>query len=183
MVFMIVIHYSDPLGSTLARKVGRLPNAYCYAGTITKGQLVKFASLNDHTFALRLELGEDVHTAIQSFCAGHGIRNATVQGIGSLQNPTVAHYSIVTKNFTDEKLDGIYEVTSLLGNIALVENQPFAHVHVTVTGRDMLARGGHLVKGECSATLELILTAYQTDYTKVHSTEIGLKIWDFEATA
>jgi predicted DNA-binding protein with PD1-like motif len=140
---------------------------------------MKFASFNDHTFGLRLELGEDVHDVIQSFCADHSIKNATVQGIGSLQNPTVAHYSIVTKNFTDEKLDGIYEVTSLLGNIALVEGQPFAHIHVTVTGRDMLARGGHLVKGECSATLELVLTAYTTDHTKSQSDEIGLKVWDF----
>jgi predicted DNA-binding protein with PD1-like motif len=140
---------------------------------------MKFASFNDHTFGLRLELGEDVHDVIQSFCADHSIKNATVQGIGSLQNPTVAHYSIVTKNFTDEKLDGIYEVTSLLGNIALVEGQPFAHIHVTVTGRDMLARGGHLVKGECSATLELVLTAYTTDHTKSQNDEIGLKVWDF----
>jgi predicted DNA-binding protein with PD1-like motif len=140
---------------------------------------MKFASFNDHTFGLRLELGEDVHDVIQSFCADHSIKNATVQGIGSLQNPTVAHYSIITKNFTDEKLDGIYEVTSLLGNIALVEGQPFAHIHVTVTGRDMLARGGHLVKGECSATLELVLTAYTTDHTKSQNDEIGLKVWDF----
>jgi predicted DNA-binding protein with PD1-like motif len=140
---------------------------------------MKFASFIDHTFGLRLELGEDVHDVIQSFCADHSIKNATVQGIGSLQNPTVAHYSIVTKNFTDEKLDGIYEVTSLLGNIALVEGQPFAHIHVTVTGRDMLARGGHLVKGECSATLELVLTAYTTDHTKSQNDEIGLKVWDF----
>jgi predicted DNA-binding protein with PD1-like motif len=140
---------------------------------------MKFASFNDHTFGLRLELGEDVHGVIQSFCADHSIKNATVQGIGSLQNPTVAHYSIITKNFTDEKLDGIYEVTSLLGNIALVEGQPFAHIHVTVTGRDMLARGGHLVKGECSATLELVLTAYTTDHTKSQNDEIGLKVWDF----
>jgi predicted DNA-binding protein with PD1-like motif len=141
---------------------------------------MKSASLNDHTFALRLELGEDVHTVVQDFCADHAIKNASVQGIGSVQNPTIAHYSVVTKEFTDAKLDGIYEATSLLGNIALVDDKPFAHLHVTLTGPDMAAKGGHLVRGECSATLELILTAYATDHTKSHHDAIGLKVWDFE---
>jgi predicted DNA-binding protein with PD1-like motif len=140
---------------------------------------MKSASLNDHTFALRLELGDDVHDQVQGFCRDHGIKNATVQGIGSLHNPQVAHYSVITKNFTDETLEGIYEVTSLVGNVALVDNEPFAHLHVTVTGRDMLARGGHLVKGECSATLELVLTAYPTDHAKRQNDEVGLKLWDF----
>jgi predicted DNA-binding protein with PD1-like motif len=144
---------------------------------------MKFASLNDHTFALRLELGEDVHTSVQNFCSSHAIKNAAVQGIGSVQHPTIAHYSVVTKEFTDAKLDGIYEATSLLGNVSLVDSKPFAHLHVTLTGPDMVAKGGHLVKGECSATLELIITSYTTDHSKSHDEAVGLKVWDFKETA
>jgi len=140
---------------------------------------MKHANLDDHTHALRLELGEDIHSSIQDFCSGNGINNASVQGIGSVDSPTLAHYSIKSKQFADKHLDGIYEVTSLLGNVALVDGQPFAHLHVTVTDPDMQVRGGHLVKGQASATLELILTAYPSHHWKTDDETIGLKLWDF----
>jgi len=142
---------------------------------------VKFARISDNAFALRLELGEGVHEHIQAFCANNGIDNAAVSGIGSLDSATLAHYSIKTKQFRDLKLDGIYEVTSLLGNVALVNGQPFAHLHVTVSDEQMNARAGHLVKGTCSATLELIITAYPSHYQKTPNDDIGLSVWDFNA--
>jgi len=149
-------------------------NKACYAKTM------KYARLNENTSALRLELGEDVHTTIQDFCADQGIDNAQVQGIGSVESPTLAHYSIKTKAFTDEKLAGVFEVTSLTGNIALVDSKPFAHLHVTVSDEHMMTRGGHLVKGECSATLELMITSYPAHNTKSQNDQIGLKVWDFQ---
>jgi uncharacterized protein len=145
---------------------------------------MKFARLNDDTFAsyvLRLELGDDIHATIQHFCVDHNINNAAVEGIGSLDSPTLAHYSMNTKQFTDKHLTGIYEVTSLLGNVAVVDGQPFAHIHVTVSDPDMQVLGGHLVKGQCSATLELILNGYPSHHWKTQDDAIGLKVWDFGA--
>jgi predicted DNA-binding protein with PD1-like motif len=141
---------------------------------------MKHANLDDHTFALRLEPGDDVHDAIQAFCAQSSINNAAIQGIGSVDSPTLAHYSMKTKQFSDHRIDGILEVSSLLGNVALVDGKPFAHIHVTVAGPDMQARAGHLVKGTCSATLELILTSYPSHHWKSDDATVGLKVWDFE---
>lgn len=140
---------------------------------------MKFARLSDNTSALRLELGDDIHDTLQSFCADQGIDNAQVSGIGSVDSPTLAHYSIKTKEFTDQTLSGIFEVTSLIGNIALVDGAPFAHLHATLSDEHMMVRGGHLVKGVCSATLELFITSYPAHHTKSHDDRIGLKVWDF----
>jgi predicted DNA-binding protein with PD1-like motif len=140
---------------------------------------MKFARLTDTAFALRLEPGDDIHETLQKFCASQGIANAHITGIGSIDSPALAHYSMRTKQFSDRRLEGIYEAASLLGNVALVEGQPFAHLHVTVADSEMAVRAGHLVKGRCSATLELIVTSYPTRYTKSQNDEIGLKIWDF----
>lgn len=142
---------------------------------------MKHGQLDDHTYAVRLELGEDVHDQIQQFCQELSIDNAAVSGIGSLDSPTLAHYSIKTKQFTDKHLDGIYEVTALLGNVALVDGQPFAHLHVTLSDPGMQAHAGHLVKGACSATLELIITSYPSHHWKTHDDAIGLSLWDFGA--
>ena len=141
---------------------------------------MKSAKFNDQTFALRLEPGDDVHDSLQAFCATNHIANAAVQGIGSVDSPTLAHYSMSTKQFTDVPLNGIFEVTSLLGNISLVDNRPFAHIHVTVSDPHMDAKAGHLVNAKCSATLELVLTSYPSTYTKSQNDDIGLKVWDFQ---
>ena len=142
---------------------------------------MKAAQLDANNYVLRLELGDDIHEQVQLFCTQNNINNAAVQGIGSVESPTLAHYSIKTKQFTDKQLEGILEVTSLLGNVALVDSKPFAHIHVTVSGPDMVAHAGHLVKGTCSATLELIITAYPSHHWKTDNADIGLKVWDFDA--
>jgi uncharacterized protein len=140
---------------------------------------MKHANLNDHTHALRLDPGEDIHSLLEAFCADNHIDNAAIAGIGSVESPTLAHYSIKTKEFTDKQLEGIFEVTSLLGNVALVQGKPFAHLHATLAGPEMQALGGHLVKGVCSATLEIVVTAFPSHHWKQDSADIGLKIWDF----
>jgi predicted DNA-binding protein with PD1-like motif len=141
---------------------------------------MKYGTLDSHTWALRLDPGDDIHATLQDFCAARGITNATVSGLGSVDSPTLAHYSMQTKQFTDLKLSGIYEIAALIGNVALQSGQPFAHLHTTVAGPDMKALAGHLVKGECSATLELIVTSYPTHHRKTPNDTIGLAVWDFD---
>jgi predicted DNA-binding protein with PD1-like motif len=141
---------------------------------------MNYATLDIATYALRLDPGDDIHESIQKFCDEQSIENAAVQGLGSVESPTLAHYSMKTKQFTDRSLSGIYEVTSLLGNVALVDGKPFAHLHVTVSNEKMETFGGHLVKGECSATLELVVQSFTSKYAKVHNDAIGLKVWEFE---
>jgi len=136
--------------------------------------------INGAVYALRLEPGDDIHTAIQDFCAGQNITNAVISGLGSVESPTLAHYSMPAKQFTDRQLAGVFEVTNLTGNIALQNGRPFAHLHVTIAGPDFAALGGHLVKGACSATLELILEAHPTRFRKTPNDAVGLAIWDFE---
>ena len=140
---------------------------------------MKYANLDDRTFALRLEPGDDIHESVQQFCQDNRIDNASIQGIGSVDSPTLAHYTMKTKQFKDLRLEGILEVTALLGNVALADGKPFAHMHVTVSDDSMNVRAGHLVQGTCSATLELILTQYPSHHWKQDDAAIGLKVWDF----
>jgi predicted DNA-binding protein with PD1-like motif len=142
---------------------------------------MKFAPLTDHAYILRLEPGDNILDSIQQFCSGHNLNNASVEGIGSVDSPTLAHYTMNTRQFTDKNFKGIFEVDSLLGNVAIVDGQPFAHVHATVSGPDMIAHAGHLVAGTCSATMEIILYGYPSHHWKRQDDTIGLKVWDFDA--
>jgi predicted DNA-binding protein with PD1-like motif len=140
---------------------------------------MKSAKLDDNVYALRLDPGDDIHASIEAYCAQYELFNAQIAGIGSIENPTLAHYSMQTRQFTDKQLEGIYEITSLMGNVARVDGKAFTHLHVTISDADMIARAGHLVSGRCSATLEIVITSYYSRHTKTDNPTIGLKVWDF----
>jgi predicted DNA-binding protein with PD1-like motif len=141
---------------------------------------MKSAKLDDNVYALRLDPGDDIHASIENYCAQYDLANAQITGIGSVENPKLAHYSMKTREFTDKAFEGIYEITALMGNVALVDGKPFAHLHVTIAGPDMDAHAGHLVQGIASATLEVIITVYYSRHHKTDNDEVGLKTWDFE---
>lgn len=141
---------------------------------------MKVAKSGD-VYLMRLEPGEDFLQTLQQWCHGQHIVNAEVSGIGSIEDPTLAHYRRDHKQFSERKLSGIFEVTSLTGNIGLVDGEePLVHVHVALADPLMQAFGGHLVSGVCSATAELIIRPLPTQFRKNFNEVIGLKVWDFD---
>jgi predicted DNA-binding protein with PD1-like motif len=126
---------------------------------------------------VRLDAGDDILTSIAAACRNHGIQNAEITGIGSVASPTLAHYRRDTQKFTEKSFDGVYEVASLTGNVALIDGQPVAHCHVVVSDAAMTASAGHLVAGVCSATVELIIQPLESSYAKKFDEEVGLKLW------
>jgi uncharacterized protein len=138
---------------------------------------MKTASLSQGSYVIRLDPGDDIVAVIESFCSLQNINNAAVWGIGSIDDPTLAHYRIDTKKYTQKQLEGIYEITALMGNVAIYEGRPLAHVHVAISNEQMQGFGGHLVKGQVSAAAELVLRAYESSYEKALDEKIGLKLW------
>lgn len=130
------------------------------------------------TYLLRLMKGEEITETIKNFCKKEKIQNGSLQGIGSVEDITLAHYRVDTKKYSEKKFVGIYEVTSLVGNIALFENQPLIHAHITLSDATMRAYGGHLVSGAVSATLEIVMHVFNTRHIKSFNKKIGLKLWD-----
>ncbi|MBA3724415.1 MAG: DNA-binding protein [Candidatus Levybacteria bacterium] len=138
-----------------------------------------FGRIQDNQFILRLERGEEVLSVLKIFCQDHRIKNASVSGIGSIESPTLAHYTVDTKKYSEKELVGVYEVTALLGTVALFEKQPLLHLHITLGDESMQAFAGHLVSGTVSATLEVIITVLPSAFEKEHDEEIGLKLYTF----
>lgn len=137
-----------------------------------------YSKINDNLFILRLVKGEKVNSSIKSFCQKKEIKNAAVYGIGSVEKPTLAHYRVDTKKYSEKTMDGIYELTALMGNVGIFENEPLVHTHATLSDEEMKSIGGHLVEAIVSATAELVLTKVDSKHTKSYNEEIGLRLWD-----
>lgn len=141
-----------------------------------------FGKVTDDQYLIRFEKGEEILPSLRTFCKHYNITNATVSGIGSLENPTLAHYHVDNKKYSEKKIEGIFEVVSLLGNIAIFEKNPLPHLHVTLSDEEMHVIAGHLIQGTVSATLEVTLIAFPSTYNKKHDEEIGLNLWDLPET-
>ena len=139
---------------------------------------MRYSRVDERTYIVRLEKGEEIITALQDFAGKEQISNAQVEGIGSVENPTLAHYRVDSKKYSEKQIDGIFEITSLPGNIGLFEHKPVIHAHVTIGNEHMQLYGGHLVKGVVSATAELIITVYPTKLEKLYDEAIGLNLWN-----
>lgn len=67
------------------------------------------------------------------------------------------------------------EVTSLIGNVALVDGKPYVHAHVSVGTREYQARDGHLGEATVQPALELFLTQLNGESLREQDLSTGLE--------
>lgn len=137
-----------------------------------------YGKVNENQYLLRLEKGEEITEVVKHFCKIQNIQNASISALGSIESPTLAHYRVDSKKYSEKALEGIFEVTSLLGTVGMAEGEPVVHLHATISDESMTVFGGHLAKGRVSATLEMVLTVFQTSFEKIPNEEIGLKLFE-----
>jgi predicted DNA-binding protein with PD1-like motif len=92
------------------------------------------------------EPGQQLHEAYRAFAREHRVQAAViVAGIGMVKDPELGFFD--GQQYHKERLRGEFELVSTQGNLALMDGQPFTHLHVSVAGRDHVARAGHLFEG------------------------------------
>jgi predicted DNA-binding protein with PD1-like motif len=115
-------------------------------------------------FVGRCERGEDVHTALQSLATQHGIQAGWVRGAGRARVRGAARVRPGRTGVPPARccFQAPLEVLSLTGNIASRDDQPFVHLHVTLsreTDNGIQLLGGHLERGRVFA-LEFHVEAF-----------------------
>ena len=133
-----------------------------------KGQL--------HPFFLIIKRGDDIMESIVRCANNAELPAASVSGIGALENPTLAFYDLDQKKYFTREFDGIYELTSLLGNIAMNNGKRFLHAHVTISGHDYKAYAGHLMKSKVGVTAEIMINPQPQTMLRLPNDEIGLSL-------
>lgn len=121
-------------------------------------------------FVLVLDMGEEVTAAVSQFATELGITGASLSGIGALSRARLGWFNPTTKEFRENHVDEQAEVLAITGNIATGEDghdHGHAHIHGDGTVKlhmhialglgDASVRGGHLVEGWVSPTMELIV--------------------------
>ena len=139
-----------------------------------------FENLDHSTYILRLEKGEELLSSLSAFVTQKNIINGTFSGIGSVEDPSLAHYNVSKKKYSEQKLTGVFELTSLIGNISHKQHEPVIHPHVTISNEKMECFGGHLVYAHVSATVEITINTYSSEFEKEFDSEIGRNLWKLQ---
>jgi predicted DNA-binding protein with PD1-like motif len=134
----------------------------------------------DDTYVIRFEDEELFPDRFLEFLATEGIAAGSFIGIGAMLNSTIAFFDVQEKKYMDIELDEQLEVLALVGNVALHQDEPLVHAHVTLGRRDGSTLGGHLRRGVVRPTLEVTLRSLPEPLRRSLDPEFGLPALDLK---
>ncbi len=124
----------------------------------------------------RLCHGKDLISEIERVCEENVIKTGWVIVIGALKNLTYGFYDQSSKQYIKKSFDKECEITSCTGNVSILENKIFVHVHINFADKDGNVKGGHFFSGEIFAA-EIIIFDYKEILIREFEEETNLKLW------
>ncbi|MEO5332023.1 MAG: DNA-binding protein [Magnetococcus sp. YQC-5] len=131
----------------------------------------------------RLAHGGDLLAELNRICRTHNIRLGRLEGVGAVQQARIGFYDQIKREYVFLSFDSPLEITNLVGNVSLKDNQPFVHAHVTLADHQGRAFGGHLAPGTTIFAAEVIIYSFEgADFHRELDWETGLSLWTDNAS-
>lgn len=150
------------------------------------GMRIHQSENNPNNFVLVFSPGDEVLSGILQFAQEEGIVNAHFTAIGALSQAKVGWFDNRPRSKTDRSRGGYKindipfqtEMTSLIGNITVFNDQVTIHAHVNVADENGIVMGGHALELFVYPTVELFLETDPTPLVKHIDPEVGLAVID-----
>ena len=128
-----------------------------------------------NTYLIRLDPGDEIIRSLRMFCTNNAIESGKVMGIGAVRDTKIGFFDLVLGNYRERFIPEDLELTSLMGNISMMEGAAFPHLHITATDSDFKMTGGHLISAVVSATAEIFIEVYDERIERRLDPEIGTR--------
>ncbi len=133
----------------------------------------------EDTYVIRLNKGEEVIQCLKELCQKENIKLAEITGLGASDLVEIGVFNVNTKEYNTKVFEGMFEITSLVGNVTTKESEVYLHIHINFGDENGVVKGGHLVKSRISATSEIVLRKIEGTVNRKFNEEIGLNLLDF----
>jgi uncharacterized protein len=111
------------------------------------------------TFVVILDTGDEILSSLKSVARTEHLAGSSFKAIGALSDVELGWFNWETKKYqTAVKLQEQVELLSLIGDIALKDNEPQIHAHLVIGRQDGTAHGGHLLSATVRPTCEIVIT-------------------------
>lgn len=135
--------------------------------------------MDSNHYAVRIDKGEEVLEQLTLVCQKEKITCGQITGLGASNKVEIGLFNTSTKEYKTTVKEGMFEVTSLVGNITNKEGTVYIHCHINFSDSSLKTYGGHLVKCYISATGEIIITKIEGMINRNFHSEIGLNLFSF----
>ena len=130
----------------------------------------------EKTFAIIFDKGDEVAGGLLAFAKENNLSASHFTAIGAFERVTLGFFERERKDYKRISIDEQVEVLSLVGDIALDEDEPKVHAHVVIGKADGTAHGGHLLEARVWPTLEVILIESPQHLRRKVDKETGLAL-------
>ncbi|ACV46895.1 MULTISPECIES: PPC domain-containing DNA-binding protein [Halomicrobium] len=127
-------------------------------------------------YVCRLETGRDWRAQIEDFADEQGIDAAFFQGLGAVEDAEIYFYDQERQEYDAVTFPEPLEVAACVGNVSLLDGEPFAHTHAVLSRPDGSALAGHLNSATVFAG-ELHVRAFDAELAREHDETTDLDLW------
>jgi predicted DNA-binding protein with PD1-like motif len=120
-----------------------------------------------------LGAGEEILASLREAAAAHKIKGGTLSGLGSTSEVEISFFDPVKKEYLPRVFKEPMEIGSMVGNFSEIDGEPHVHIHITVSGPELLAFTGHLSRGIVGTACEIYVRTIPHAIERVRDTEAG----------
>ena len=110
-----------------------------------------------NTIVVRIDKGEEILEKIKEIALKENIKLANINALGATNDFTVGVFKTTEKKYYSNNIKGDFEIVSLTGTINTMNNEFYAHIHMSAGNDKGEVFGGHLNRAIVSATCEMII--------------------------
>lgn len=133
----------------------------------------------NNSYVIRINKGEEIVEKLKELCEKEDIKVAEITGLGASNLVEIGLFDVNTKEYKTTTFEGMFEITSLIGNATRKDGEVYLHLHINFSDETGNTKGGHLVRCNISATSEIIVNKIEGNVDRKLSDEIGLNLMKF----
>lgn len=125
----------------------------------------------------RAEHDSDLLQLITELAERKNIEMGVFTVIGALKTAKLGFYEQENHEYREITVDYPCEIASCIGNISLLDGEPFVHAHAVITDETGRAIGGHLSQGKVFASEVHLQELISSELERKHDDVTDLALW------
>jgi len=131
----------------------------------------------ENKIIVRIDKGEEILEQIRILSEKENIKLASINALGAVGDFTVGVFKVDEKKYYGNSFKGDFEIVSLTGTISTMNDEFYAHLHMSAGDDKGQVFGGHLNKAIVSATCEMVIDVIDGRVDREYNEEIGLNLF------
>ena len=102
---------------------------------------MEYKKMDENHYVIRIQKGEEVLEQLSLFAQKENVLAGEITGIGASNKVEIGLFNTQTKEYKTTIKEGMFEITSLLGNISRKDGYVYLHCHINFSDASLTTYG------------------------------------------